>query len=798
MKNQFDPHRFTLDDREREQLWREIRTQSVAPPVPRSSFGPALAATAVIATVAVIGSLAIWPGDPDKIYCGAIHNEPVETASEPVLLNRATGRPVPEIRLTPVIIEEEEPPAVVRGEIRDALTGEVLGHTALSIADGTRSVAADSAGRFRFRDVPPGEPLAFRLSRLGYAPAETTLTAAPGETLVVALEMEPMMVASLDAIEVQGAKYMVEVKSTVQAQSLGGDRMQKYAIDSVEEALRMDAGAGSVRRDGQLYVRGGRSDLVSMRVDGVASPAPVPESVPRDAEIADTLMDTNRMVMFNDMAMSNAPGSITGGTTPPNGEPYELMYFDHAGVNPFVATDEDALSTFAVDVDDASWTLARSYIERGHLPPPDAVRVEEFVNVYDGGWPEHRKGDLRIHADGAPSRFGEGYHLLRVGLRARTVDAVDRKPALLVFVVDVSGSMAGGNRLHLVKEALLSLVDELHADDRVGLVIYGSSGRVVLEPTGLREGGALREAIASLRTGGSTNAHEGLELAYDMARRHYDAGRIHRLVLCSDGVANTGETVAERILEDVRDATDRGIHLTTVGFGMGNYNDVLMEKLADTGDGTYHYVDDLDQARRVFRQNLTGLLQTVARDAKIQVEFDPERVLRWRLLGYENRDVADRDFRNDDVDAGEVGSGHVVTALYEVKLAPAVVENMDRSTAWGAGTRLGTVRARWEVPAHETARAGEVEEISLDVTVADLARSFGIAPAALRVQAVAAEFAEILRKSYWAKESTLADLVPVADAAAADCRDEASRELAGLVRKAAALADDVVKEGRTR
>jgi Ca-activated chloride channel family protein len=483
--------------------------------------------------------------------------------------------------------------------------------------------------------------------------------------------------------------------------------------------------------------------------------------------------------------MPGAPGSVTGGTTPPNGETYELMYFEHTGVNPFVATEEDALSTFAVDVDNASYTLTRNYLQRGVLPPKDAIRVEEFVNFFGGDYPDQTEDVFAIHTDGSPSRFGPGYQLLRVGLKGMTVAAENRKPANLIFVIDVSGSMGRENRLGLVKQSLGVLLDELREGDRVGIVVYGSQGRILLEPTGIEQRESIQAAIDALQTSGATNACEGLEMAYDLARRHYDAGIINRIILCSDGVANMGGTTrAEEMLKVVRQSTDQGITLSTVGFGMGNYNDVLMEKLADQGDGNYHYVDKLPEAERVFRANLTGLLQTIARQVKIQVEFNPDRVQRWRLLGYENRDVADRDFRNDAVDAGEVGAGHEVTALYELKVTD------------GQGD-LGTVRVRYEFPAHDTARAGQVKEIQHAIKSADLADEFVQARLELRLQAVAAEFAEILRGSFWAKESLLKDLVPVADGLAHDMEgNEKAAELADMIRRAAQL--KAAEEGPAR
>ncbi len=274
---------------------------------------------------------------------------------------------------------------------------------------------------------------------------------------------------------------------------------------------------------------------------------------------------------------------------------------------------------------------------------------------------------------------------------------------MLTFVVDVSGSMNQENRLGLVKRALGLLLDELGHDDRVGLVVYGTNGRVLLRHT--RDLEEIRRAIAELRPEGSTNVEEGLRLAYDLADEGWRQGASNRILLCSDGVANVGATGPESILARIGKEAQRGIALTTIGFGMGNYNDALMEQLADQGDGTYHYVDALAEARKVFVENLTGTLETVAKEAKAQVEFNPEAVARWRLLGYENRDVADRDFRNDRIDAGELGAGHQATALYEVRLHDGV----------SGSDRIATLRLRWKSVA-----AGKVIEESRELRAREL------------------------------------------------------------------------------
>jgi len=447
----------------------------------------------------------------------------------------------------------------------------------------------------------------------------------------------------------------------------------------------------------------------------------------------------------------------TGGTDPVNGEARDATFYESAGVNPFIDTEEDALATFAMDVDNASFTIARSYLRDGALPPPASVRAEEFVNAIRHDYappvtstastwagPGERE-DFAIHLDAAPSPFGKGLTLLRVGLKARDVAVLDRKPCTLTFVIDVSGSMNADNRLGLVKQALGLLLDQMDRRDEVGIVVYGSEARVVLPPTSLAKRADIVRAIDWLRPEGSTNVQAGLREGYRMADEAMRPGRVNRIILCSDGVANNGLTEGDAILDEVRREARRGIELTAVGFGMSNYNDVLMEKLADHGDGSYWYVDRLEEARRIFVESMTGTLETVARQAKVQVEFDPSRVERYRLIGYENRDVADRDFRNDAVDAGEVGAGHEVTALFELKARdprPSV------ESPGGTGA-LATVRIRYEDP-----DTRKVREVASSVFPADVLSEGRRLPAGLALDAAVAEFAEVLRHSFWSKESS--------------------------------------------
>jgi Ca-activated chloride channel family protein len=441
----------------------------------------------------------------------------------------------------------------------------------------------------------------------------------------------------------------------------------------------------------------------------------------------------------------DGPYPSTGGLEPPNDEPYADVFFEDYGVNPFIDTEDDNLSTFAVDVDTASYTVMRRYVNDGHLPPDESVRVEEYINYFDQEYEPPAEGSFAIHLEGAPSPYGgERYHLVRVGLQSYTIPPEMRKDAVLTFVIDVSGSMDMENRLGLVKQALRLLVEELRPTDRVGIVVYANQAYTVLEHTSAAEPEVIMRAIDRLQPSGSTYAEEGLVEGYQLAAAAFDPEASNRVILCSDGVANVGRTGPDSILERIREYADQGITLTSVGFGMGNYNDILLEQLANDGDGQYAYVDTLDEAERLFVDDLTSTLQIVARDAKIQVVFNPEVVSRYRLIGYENRAVADEDFRNDEVDAGEIGVGHSVTALYECKFyedSPAEAEAM-------------TVYVRFEEP-----DGGKLVELSRSISRAEFAATFEQASPRFQLDAVVAEFAEILRESYWAQESSLEDVL---------------------------------------
>ncbi len=424
----------------------------------------------------------------------------------------------------------------------------------------------------------------------------------------------------------------------------------------------------------------------------------------------------------------------------------DSVFFQDYGVNPFVWSDEERFSTFGMDVDTASYTISRAYILDGNRPPEDAVRVEEFVNYFEPDYPDPEQA-LQLYVDGAESPFGEGTnHLLRIGVAAQEISNRERQSVALIFVVDVSGSMAREGRLRLAKRSLERLVDNLDRFDTVGIVAYDDRAWVVLDPTSSRR--QILDAIDSLRTGGSTNAEAGLVLGYNMASENFDRLANNRVILISDGVANVGRTGSSGILHRIGEETRRGITLTAIGVGIANYNDVLLEQLADNGNGNYYYIDDDQEARKLFGEDLISVLQPVASDAKIQVEFNPEVVERFRLIGYENRGLETEDFRDNTVDAGEVGAGHRVTALYEVRLRP-------RTSG-----PVATVSIRYR-----DVETGDIHEVAREIYDHEIDRRFGSAEPDFQFIAAVAEFAEVLRGSPWSDERRLDDIWDVADEA---------------------------------
>ena len=422
----------------------------------------------------------------------------------------------------------------------------------------------------------------------------------------------------------------------------------------------------------------------------------------------------------------------------PPAEPTNSERYQEYKPNPWTDPAKDKLSTFAIDVDTASYTISRRKLNEGGLPPASAVRVEEFVNYFKYEYPQPKSGPFAVHYEAAPSPFDAKRVLLKVGVQGRKVAPEERAPVHLTLLVDVSGSMSSPDKLPLVQEALKVMVNNLKKTDTVALTTYAGANRLVLPATGLEEKEKILAAIDDLRSGGGTAMASGMELAYEQAMKTYEKGAVNRVVVCSDGDANIGPVGHDQILKSIEGYVQKGITMTTLGVGNGNYQDYRMEQLANKGNGNYVYLDSREAALRFFSEQLDGTLQVIAKDVKIQVEFSDDAVAQYRLIGYENRDIADKSFRDDKVDAGEIGSNHSVTALYELQLI---------SKPKGP---LATIRVRAKEPEGATAKEWEFPFDS-KLVKAKLSEASGD----FQFAAAVVGFAEILRKNPDAAEWSL-------------------------------------------
>ncbi|MEI6212229.1 MAG: von Willebrand factor type A domain-containing protein, partial [bacterium] len=405
-----------------------------------------------------------------------------------------------------------------------------------------------------------------------------------------------------------------------------------------------------------------------------------------------------------------------------------------------------------------SYTLTRQAIRAGQLPDPEVVRTEEIVNAFDYNDAPPDNATFRVYVEGAPSPYGQDLTLLRIGVKGRRLGREEQRPAMLTFLIDTSGSMMQPDRIGLARTALKMLLANLSPVDRIQIVSFDDHARIVLDPTPAAEAKKILAVFDALQCTGSTNLEDGMRKAYERAARAFTPGAENRVVIISDGVANLGTDEAPDILAKVESFRRQGITCSVFGVGQGTYNDQMLEQLANKGDGVYRFLDSEDEARRVFVDDLAATLHTIATDVKIQVEWNAAAVQRYRQLGYENRALTKQQFRDDTVDAGEVGSGQAVTALYE--LAP---------TAAASRLRLGTVRVRYR-----RTDTHAIEEIATPVLSSAISRSLKNTRPQFQLAACAAEFSEILRVSPYAAGSRFEDVArllrPVAMALPLDAR----------------------------
>lgn len=464
--------------------------------------------------------------------------------------------------------------------------------------------------------------------------------------------------------------------------------------------------------------------------------------------------------------------------------------YEHVDENVFHGADKKPLSTFSIDVDVASYSNVRRFLNNGQKPPKDAVRIEEMINYFSYDYREPANSHpFNVYTEIAQAPWNEKHHLVHIGLQGVRIPMKDLPTSNLVFLIDVSGSMNQPNKLPLVKRSFELLVDQLRPQDHVAIVTYAGSAGVVLEPTPGDEKRKILAAIERLQAGGSTAGGAGLQLAYSLAKEHFNEKGNNRVILASDGDFNVGESSNEAMEALIEEKRKEGIYLTVLGYGMGNLKDSKMELLADKGNGNYAYIDNLNEARKVLVDEFGGTLFTIATDVKLQVEFNPARVQAYRLIGYENRKLNDEDFNNDRKDAGDLGAGHTVTALYEiipvgVKSDVYSIDDLKYQSPQRPTNQSKdwlTVKLRYKKP-------GEKESRLIEHVVAGNAQPLSQASKDFRWSASVAAFGMLLKDSPYVKDFSCDDVVKLALASKAEDVEGYRSEFINLVRTYALVA----------
>ncbi len=513
----------------------------------------------------------------------------------------------------------------------------------------------------------------------------------------------------------------------------------RNAAVAAADASESEAWSQNRAREAAATQAATRRQMKQAPMKALAAPA-APSPPPPPASSLDMITVTGARIASGYMAMPQQPA---------NTEKYAARED-----NPVQRASEQPVSTFSIDVDTGSYANVRRMLVQGERPPADAVRAEEFINYFDYGHPApaSRETPFRVTTELAPAPWNAKRQVLMVGIKGYDVPKAKLPPTNLVFLIDTSGSMDEPDKLPLVKESLRQLVPQLRREDRVSMVVYAGSAGLVLPPTPGDRHDEILSALDRLEAGGSTNGGDGIRLAYAMAKQAFVQGGVNRVILATDGDFNVG-TVDQGALETlVADQRKSGVALTTLGFGTGNYNDAMAERLADVGDGNHAYIDSVREGRKVLVEQMGSTLMTIARDVKVQIEFNPAQVAEYRLIGYENRVLRNEDFANDRVDAGDIGAGHEVTALYEITPSgsdatrlPALRygDSTRRSAACqDKGCEVATLRLRYKLPMQSQSTQSNSRLIETPI----LASQLGTRPgSALRFATAVAGFADALR-----------------------------------------------------
>ncbi len=445
---------------------------------------------------------------------------------------------------------------------------------------------------------------------------------------------------------------------------------------------------------------------------------------------------------------------------------------------------DEPLSTFSIDVDTAAYANVRRFINNGYLPPVDAVRIEEMINYFDYDYPSPTSLDkpFQIISEIGPTPWNSGSYLLHIGIKGYQPPQSEQPARNLVFLLDVSGSMQDANKLGLVKKSLRLLVNQLSIQDRVAIVVYAGASGLVLPSTSGNQRREIIQALEQLEAGGSTNGGAGIELAYAIAQQNYLQNGVNRVILATDGDFNVGPSSTEDLKQLIREKKRSGIALSVLGFGMGNYNDQMLEQITNAGDGNASYIDSLQEAQKVLVQDIGGTLQTIARDTKIQVEFNPQQVSSYRLIGYENRMLQTEDFKNDRVDAGDVGAGHTVTALYEITLKDPLRYQAEKTIQTSFNDEFAYLKLRYKKPHESNSR-----EMLHSLHKQNIQQTLSLTSDNFRFSAAVAAFGQLLRNSEKVGDFTLAEVETLANQSRASDQFGYRSEFVKLVRLAESL-----------
>ncbi len=559
------------------------------------------------------------------------------------------------------------------------------------------------------------------------------------------------------------------------------DRQGKYFIEVPSEGATL---IFSLAHFQTQEIKIGHSSILNVTLTATTGPAVAEKDIERESRVHKKSDGIKSM-----SGTGYAPGAISYQEVEPN---WNTEEYDAINENIFRSPSQNPLSTFSIDVDAASYSNVRRFINNGQRPPKDAVRIEEMINYFDYDYPQpNGKDPFSIYTEVGPAPWNSKHKLVHIGLQGRRIQTENLPPSNLVFLIDVSGSMSSTNKLPLLKASFKLLVNQLRDRDHVAIVVYAGAAGLVLPPTSGACKQQIIDALDNLQAGGSTAGGAGIQLAYQVAREHFNQNGNNRVIIATDGDFNIGESSnasMERLIEERR---NDGIFLTVLGYGMGNYKDSKMEILADKGNGNYAYIDNILEAQKVLVNEFGGTLFTIAKDVKLQIEFNPAKVQAYRLIGYENRVLRNEDFNNDKKDAGDLGSGHTVTALYEI-IPPGVqsefytsdplkYQSIQTNSFGSSSKELMTVKIRYKEPKGEAS-------VLMAHPLLDISKSLENTSSNFKWSAAVAGFGMMLRESEYVKNFGVDEVLQLALGAKGEDKLGYRLEFINLVKSQSVLA----------